>query len=78
MRKLLMRKPSTPVTNEEPMGYGKLVALGFSTVTFDVGSGDIWVIGSWSRTPSEVNLRQTSLEKKCNIFMMYIEITYNR
>ena len=81
MRKLLTSEPSTPVTNEDPMEYGKLVALGFLTLTFDVGCGaskDIWVIGSWSRTPSEVNLRQTSLKKMKKKFMIHIEITYDR
>jgi len=30
-RKLLTSDPSTPVINDAPIGYGKLVALGFST-----------------------------------------------
>lgn len=37
IRKLLTSAPSTPVTNDASIPYGKLIAFGFSTVMIEAG-----------------------------------------
>jgi hypothetical protein len=61
---------STPTTNESPMSFGNVVAVGrravggFSDVDVSGASKEILVTGSWSSISSVGNRRMTLLQNK--------------